>query len=268
VGSLDESFSSAILSGVPFILIDNFRGRVNSQILESALRGIGQANVRVPHKGEMQLPTTYLNWMLSSNGIEGGNDFANRTIVTGIRKHAEGYKFREYPGGRDILGIVKANQERYLGAVFAVIMEWDRAGRQRTGERRHEFREWAQTLDWIVQEIFRLPPLCDGHTEEVLRMSNPALTWLRLVAISVEQEGRLGTELSAEEIVELCENEGIEIPGVSDPYFANTMTGKALKKAFASAQEVSFDYYKVSRGTITDKNYKQKPVYRFGLRVP
>ena len=163
VGSLDESFSSAILSGVPFILIDNFRGRVNSQILESAFRGTGQANVRVPDKGEMQLPTTYLNWMLSSNGIEGGNDFANRTIVTGIRKHAEGYKFREYPGGKDMLGTVKANQERYLGAVFAVIMEWDRAGRQRTGERRHEFREWAQTLDWIVQEIFRLPPLCDGQ---------------------------------------------------------------------------------------------------------
>jgi hypothetical protein len=163
VGSLDESFSSAILSGVPFILIDNFRGRLNSQILESALRGTGQANVRVPHKGEMQLPTTYLNWMLSSNGIEGGNDFANRSFVTGIRKHAEGYKFREYPDGKDILGMVKANQERYLGAVFAVIMEWDRAGRQRTAERRHEFREWAQTLDWIVQEIFRLPPLCDGQ---------------------------------------------------------------------------------------------------------
>jgi hypothetical protein len=99
-------------------------------------------------------------------------------------------------------------------------------------------------------------------------MSNPALSWLRLVAIGVEQEGRLGTELSAEEIVELCENEGIDIPGVSDPSFANAMTGKALKKAFGSAQEVSFDHYKISRGTITDKNYRQKPVYRFSLRVP
>jgi hypothetical protein len=49
-------------------------------------------------------------------------------------------------------------------------------------------------------------------------MSNPALSWLRLVAIGVEQEGRLGRELSAEEIVELCEDEGIDIPGVSDPH--------------------------------------------------
>jgi hypothetical protein len=123
VGSLDESISTAILSGVPFILVDNFRGRVNSQPLESALRGAGVVNVRVPHKGEMQIATGYINWMLSSNGIEGGRDFANRAVVTGIRKQAEGYKFKEY-AGRDILGAVKVDQKRYLGAIFTVLMEW------------------------------------------------------------------------------------------------------------------------------------------------
>jgi hypothetical protein len=35
-----------------------------------------------------------------------------------------------------------------------------------------------------------LPPLLDGHVEEVLRISDPALSWLRQVAIAVEKDGR------------------------------------------------------------------------------
>jgi hypothetical protein len=268
VGSLDESFSSAILSGVPFILIDNFRGRVNSQILESALRGYGHVNVRVPHKGEMQLPTGYLNWMLSSNGIEGGRDFAYRTIVTGIRKQASGYKFKEYPGGRDILGVVKANQKRYLGAIFAVLMEWDHAGRSQNKETRHEFREWAGALDWIVQEVFKLPPLIDGHAEEVLRMSDPALSWLRVVTIWVEREKRIGTQFSSGDIVDLCEAHGVEVPGtregaVYSPYDLKMLTGKALNKAFGLGDEVIIGNIKVRRSAVKDAKGHLVPFYRF-----
>jgi hypothetical protein len=268
VGSLDESFSSAILSGVPFILIDNFRGRVNSQILESALRGHGHVNVRVPHKGEMQLPTGYLNWMLSSNGIEGGKDFAYRTIVTGIRKHAEGYKFKEYPGGRDILGVVKANQKRYLGAIFSVLMEWDRAGRLQTKEVRHEFREWAGALDWIVKEVFKLPPLIDGHAEEVDRMSDPVLSWLRLVTIWVEREKKTGSGFSSGDIVDLCETHGVNVPGTKEgavysSFDLKMLTGKALNKAFGVGDEVKIGNIKVRRSGVKDAKGNLVPFYTF-----
>src|SRR5262245_42173405 len=36
VGSLDESYSQALLSGRPFVMIDNLRGRLDSQLLEMA----------------------------------------------------------------------------------------------------------------------------------------------------------------------------------------------------------------------------------------
>jgi len=39
VGSLDESLSEALLSGAPFIALDNLRGEISNQLLESAIRG-------------------------------------------------------------------------------------------------------------------------------------------------------------------------------------------------------------------------------------
>jgi len=42
VGSLDESVSKALIQGRPFIAIDNIRGKIDSQILESAIRGHGR----------------------------------------------------------------------------------------------------------------------------------------------------------------------------------------------------------------------------------
>src|SRR5262249_42186670 len=65
VGSLDESVSSALFSGEPFILFDNVRGGFGSPYVESCVRGSGMAPVRVPYHGSVQLPTRYVNWMLS-----------------------------------------------------------------------------------------------------------------------------------------------------------------------------------------------------------
>jgi hypothetical protein len=254
VGSLDESFSTALISGVPFILIDNFRGRLQSQILDSCLRGIGFANPRVPHRGEVQVPTTYLNWMLSSNGIEGNVDIGNRSVITRITKQPLGYQFQQFPEG-NILAHIRATQEKVLGAIFAVVMAWDSAGRSRTSENRHDFTEWWQSLDWIVQNLFELPPLLDGHTEEVLRMCDPALSWLRLVAIALEREKRLDVELPTTEIVTLCESCGIDIPGakaILNPEQLSMQAGRLLGRIFAQKEQASVDRYKVTRISRTE----------------
>jgi hypothetical protein len=271
VGSLDESISSAIHSGCPFILLDNFRGKINSQILESALRGVGRVNVRVPHRGELQLETGSINWMLSSNGVEGTRDFANRSVVTAIRKREEGYKFQQYTGGIDILGAIQKDPQRYLGAVFSVIIEWDRRGRPQTSEGRHAMREWSRALDWIVQELFGLAPLCDGHVEELERMSDSNLSWLRLVAIALEDEGRLGTGLDASEIAQLSQQREINIPGIREWQEANladfqveAQAGKILSRAFAKGNVITFNRYKVTRtGLRRNPQRNLRSVYRF-----
>jgi hypothetical protein len=263
VGSLDESISSALIAGIPFILFENFRGPMRSQLVETCLRGTGTAPARVPHKGEVQVPTGYINWQLSSNGLDATRDFANRSIITRISKRAPGHPFAEYGEG-NILAHIKANQPAYQAAVFRIIMEWDAAGRQRTKESRHDFMEWAQALDWIVQEIFGLDPLVDGHVEEILRVSNPALSWLRVVAIALEKEKRLDEGLSATEIVDICQGRGVELPGVKvfiNPEQISMTAGRLLSRIFHDTDEVGVDRYKIRHVTRPEYNHKQRKTY-------
>jgi len=149
------------------------------------LRGTGTAPARIPHRGEVQVSTAHINWQLSSNGLEATGDFVNRAVITRISKRPVEYK------EGDVLAHVKANQSKYLGAVFRIIKEWFDSGCERSDENRHDFTEWSQPLDWIVQGIFGLAPVLDGHVEELLRVSDPTLSWLRRVAIDIEREGRL-----------------------------------------------------------------------------
>lgn len=85
-----------------------------------------------------------------------------------------------------------------LGAVFAVIREWHRQGKPRTTESRHDFRTWARTLDWIVQNIFNSPPLLDGHDAIKRRLSSPSEAWVRQL---FDLSGRSVREYRFEEFV-------------------------------------------------------------------
>jgi hypothetical protein len=253
VGSLDESVSSALIAGVMFIFFENFRGRMNSQLVETCLRGTGAAPARVPYRGEVQISTGHINWQLSSNGLEATRDFVNRSVITRICKRESGYPFKQYPEG-NILRHIKANQPLYLGAVFRILMDWDKLGRPRSSENRHDFVEWTQALDWIVQNMFGLAPVMDGHTEEVLRVSDPALSWLRLVALAVSKAGRLDEALSASEILDICQARGIDLPGlrhIVDPDQLAMFTGRLLNRVFSDETTVRVDRYAIRRETQT-----------------
>jgi hypothetical protein len=249
VGSLDESISSALVSGLPVILFENFRGFMDSPLLETCLRGVGIAPARIPHRGEVQLPTTHINWQLSSNGIEATRDLGNRSIIVRIAKHASDFQFAQYPEG-NILPHIKANQLQYLGAVFRVIQEWWEHGRKRSKENRHDFTEWVQTLDWIVQEICGLAPLLEGHTEAILRVSDPALSWLRQVALAVEEQSRLSEALLAREIIDICQALGIEVPGFRGFIGSEQLlmhVGKILGRIFREESETKIDRYQIRK---------------------
>jgi hypothetical protein len=260
VGSLDESISSALIAGVPFIFFENFRGQMKSQLVETCLRGAGMAPARAPHKGEIQVPTGHINWQLSSNGLEAPRDFVNRAMITRIAKREPGYKFHVYPEG-NILAHIKANPSKYLAAIFRILIDWDQLGRQQTDATRHDFVEWTQALDWIVQKFFNLAPLLDGHVEEVLRVSDAALSWLRLVAIAVDREKRLDEALLATEIVDICQARGVELPGVKgfilDPDQLSMYAGRLLNRLFRDTEELTIDRYKIRRDSRRDaqKNY-------------
>lgn len=248
VGSLDESISCALLSGRPFICFENVRGIMDSQILESALRGHGYVNARVPHRGEVQLSTKRICWQLSSNQGSTTRDLANRSVITRIRKRSAGHEYKIFPEG-DLLAHVQRNCGVYLSSVFAVVQEWYKAGKPKTSDSRHDFREWSQPLDWIVHNLFGLPPLLDGHREEQARISDPYLNWLRDVAIAVSQAGKLNEGLRPAELVDLSVARGVSIPGRSrhpNEEGQQMLAGRILIKIFGDGDTINVGGFQVS----------------------
>lgn len=249
VGSIDESLSQALVAGRPFIQFDNFRGRFDSQHLEAFMTAEGSFPCRVPHRGEVTVPPENYFVFLTSNGVDTTRDFANRSNIIRIRKKAAGFAFTKFPEG-DLMDRVRKWQGYYLGCVFAVIREWSAKGKPRTNETRHDFREWVQVLDWIVQNVLGLGPVMDGHQQAQERVSNPALVWLRSVALAVDQTGELGRELTATEIFNLCDSNGITIPGLregGDEDKAKKVIGSIMAKLFRDSDTLDVDGYQVVR---------------------
>jgi hypothetical protein len=234
VGSLDERVSTALIKGRPFISFDNFRGRMDSQILETAIRGLGKVSARAL-RIETDIDSTPFLWQLSTNGAELTRDLANRSIITRIRKRPDGHAFQTFDEG-DILAHVRCNQPRFLGAVHAIVREWVAQGRRMTLESRHDFRTWCRVMDWIVQNIFEFPPLLDGHREEQMRTANPKLQWLRDVVHALVTDGHQGAALTASDLAECAEEHDLPIPGRRDTVEPHEVrVGKMLGRLFREA---------------------------------
>jgi hypothetical protein len=248
VGSLDERVSRALITGRPFISFDNFRGRMDSQIMETAIRGLGKVAARAL-RAEADIDVTPFLWQLSTNGAELTRDLANRAVITRIRKRADTHSFQTYPEG-DIVSHIKAHQPRYLGAVHAVIRDWAAKGRPLTTERRHDFRRWCQSMDWIVQNIFGLPPLLDGHREEQMRTANPRLQWLRDIARAIINAGYTGEALTAADFGEAAEDHDLPLPGSKSVSESIDMrVGRLLGRLFKDQEgdTISVDGMRITR---------------------
>jgi hypothetical protein len=250
VGSLEESFSEHLIKSRAFIQFDNLRGKLDSQFLESFLTADGPFLARVPNLGSLNVDPSKFLLFISSNGFEATQDLANRSSIIGIRKRA-GYQFERYEDGQDLLEFVKFIQTALLGAVFTVIREWHRLGKPRTSETRHDFREWCQVLDWIVQNIFHAAPLMDGHDDAKKRAANPSLSFLRGLAIKLGERRGLGQAMSAADISQFCLEEDIEIPGVKMEEQTleqgPQQIGKLMKPLFKTNEEVAFGEFRVAR---------------------
>ncbi len=250
VGSVDESLSQQLVAGRPFIQMDNFRGRLDSQNLEAFLTAEGTFPCRIPYKGEILIQPEDFFILLTSNGVDTTRDFANRSSIIRIRKQNAGFKFRKYEEG-DLLAHVRANQAHYLGCVFAVVRKWHELGKQKTNETRHDFREWVQVLDWIVQHLFKLAPLMDGHEQAQQRVSNPDMVFLRAVALAVEEMKDLGVPKIASDIQSICDAAGISIPGLRDgggeAERAARVIGSCMGRLFKDSVEIEVDGFVVER---------------------
>ena len=271
VGSMEESFNMALIRGANFIALDNVRGKIDSPSFESFLTE-DTYHARAPYREPVEIDPRRIVIMMTSNKADVTTDLANRASCVRLLKQAEGYTFKSYPEG-DILEHVRANQPRYLGAVFAIVQAWAAAGRPKTTETRHDFRPWAQTLDWITRNLLNAGPLLDGHRETQARMTNPVLNWLRDVAIDVIRAKQTGAWLRAGDLVDLLAETGTETPGLpeladlTDPETrksAQQATGRRMGLCFRASDTVNLDGMTIERREIEDfERRKSTREYRF-----
>jgi hypothetical protein len=214
VGGLEEQFSSALIKGSLFILMDNVRGKIDSQAFESFLTE-DHFTARASFLPNTDIDPRRVCVMMTSNKADLTKDLSNRCACVRILKQPDGHHYKEYPEG-DILEHIRANQPKYLGAVFAVIRHWHAKGCPKSTETGHDFRAWAQTLDWIISNIFGGKPMLEGHRDTQERMTNPALSWLRDVAIEAIRQDKTETFWRAYDLIDMLSETQIEIPGMKD----------------------------------------------------
>lgn len=248
VGSFDESLAGKLAAGKPFISIDNLRGRLDSQYLEALLTAEGLFGVRLPYKGEIQIDSRQFCLFGTSNAVELTPDTANRMSIIRILKQSKGYRFKEWKAG-DLVEHIAAKRSYLLGSVFAVLQAWIDEGKPRTNEARHDFREWAQSLDWIVQNIFEEAPLMDGFVEAKERITNGSLSFIRQLGVLIEKQEKLRSPFSASELYSLCEEHGIDVPNCrgDDEQAGRLQIGRIFMQNFLGTDRLTVDDYLIIR---------------------
>ena len=276
VGGGDEPFFNALCRGRPFIQFDNCRGKIDSPSVEAFITTNGDFSVRGAYKKWGAVDSRKFYLMLTSNGFEATRDFCNRSNIIRIKKQPKEYQYSQYDEG-DLLEHIRTHQSYYLGCVLGIIKEWMARGKQKTSDTRHDFREWNQICDWIVQNLFGCDSLMDGHEKMKERVSNPNITWLRKVALATDANSRLGQQLSASEIIELCDQEDIELPGrlsSNNDGAANRKVGLIMSKLFKDSSMLKCEDFEITREEISvprhdrPNEYTEMKVYAFNKPIP
>lgn len=271
VGSMEESFNAALIQGAVFICLENVRGKIDSPAIESFTTE-EHYTARCAYHENVDIDPRRVCLSMTSNKADMTTDLANRCSCVRILKQAQDYAYARYAEG-DILDHVAAYQSHYLGAVFSVVRAWHAAGCPRTDEHRHDFRAWAQPLDWIAQNLLEAGPLMDGHRETQQRMTNPALNWLRDVALAVVRAQRSDMWLRAGHLVDLLAEAGVDLPGLpegGDPSestirkSAQQAVGRKLGQCFRNGDVVAIDNFTIRRQTTYNEQYRSDTYeYRF-----
>ena len=235
VGNIDESLSHALLSGRAFVQYDNFRGSLDSMVLESMLTNPFECAARGVGIAEALVDASAVSVSFTSNGMVVTKDLANRLSIIRLAKQPKGYSWHAWPEG-SLHDHVRHRQSYYLGCVDAVVRAWHGAGCPRNTVSDHDMRRWAGALDYIVQEYFHAAPLLHGHNALQQRIGTPQYAWLRELARAIDEAGRLGEGMTAKQILDLVEEYGVEMPDKKgdrrDERGTLLYVGRILKRIF------------------------------------
>lgn len=263
VGGFDEDFCNALGNQRPHILLDNLRGRIDSQKIESALtaktfsaRGFGF---------QREVDMRQFSFFATSNGVELTRDFARRCLQVSILKQKAGHRHKqfEHAGKKlDLLSYAEANQARILGSIDAAIREWIRQGRPEA-DTTHSMRKPMAIVNWIVQNVLGGVSCDEGHDALSTLSSDPFAVWLREFGLKC----RPAEAISASRIIEEAELEGMEMPKQlrgKDEQQQQQELGRKLSRLFEGKDKVELGEFVLHRRqTLTPDKRKSMWLYSF-----
>ena len=242
LGSPMETFSSMLIAGYTFIMMDNIRGRIKESKLESfATEPLFYAR-KLRSDAVIDPRNFYVT--MTSNAAQMNVDLLNRSNITRIEKQPDNYKYamfdengRNKEGGLNILKYIKADPNKFLGSIFAILKYWASKGRKGMdcSKDMKTFNDWARAGNWIINNIFEMDTdLLKDYDLIGQRISSSAMSRLRTVGNILRLEDRLGAELKSGDILSLALNDEdyAEDLGVD---FDKDDVGKSFGKLMASS---------------------------------
>ena len=265
VGSLDESFNRALLDGRRLISFDNLRGKMDSTVLEAFVTASGKFSVRALRVDGAVDSRDFVLYA-TSNQFEVTPDLANRICVIRIRRQPEDYQWKKWKEG-SLLEHVKANHALYLGAVAAVMGAWAMDGQPQL-DCPHPQREWASSMNWILQRIFGLPPLMETHADSRREKDTSLSGFLTDLGNSLPGQGG---SLTVGDMISHAESAKIRLPvntRGNQAKGSQLQLGALLSQAFGDRNTLEVNGYTIDRSPIRlprpDGNgYFDSRTYRF-----
>lgn len=149
---LKKVIDSELLRASNYVVFDNVKGMVQSQVVESAMTTPTWTG-RVLGKSEMFEAAVTASFYFTGNQIKMSSDMANRCLFVDLYVEEADVQERTIDTPIDDSWLMEeSNRHDILTALWTLVREWDKAGRPKpTGKSRMGFEKWCDVIAGIVE---------------------------------------------------------------------------------------------------------------------
>jgi hypothetical protein len=222
ISNIEEHFQGALLRGDPFFFVDELDGTIKSTLINATITGGDETDVRIAYHPQTRVSTRKTMILLA--GVKSfiiDEQLASRTIIMRIIRPASDGHYRTAED-EHLKTYIHNNALRYLASIYAVIREWIAKGAIPVKADESRFPFWERAVNGILA-MLGLPRATEGLEELQNEISNPAANWIPKLINLLEdaellytgEEPEIPRVLNLKNLRFLCDDEGLEIPGVN-----------------------------------------------------
>jgi len=206
VARFESLLSAALLEMKRFNFIDNWRGHINSSLLNTLLTEL-IAQLRASYDRERQISAAGRIFLLSSNSAEPGPDLFSRSLPVRLKSPAVWIMPKS-----DREAQIRAEFPRLTAARRAIIRRWHAQDCPKGNDKRHRFTGFFGPMCGLIEGTLGMSPILDGVESEARWRQEPVLVWLRQLA-DFYREKDPGRLRGAKDLFDDCRAHNMTPPG-------------------------------------------------------